>query len=286
MKKIWTKVKSFFKETFAPSPLVLSDGTISVPPKPIMPYILIGLVVVFYFAAQVTNFSLWVLITRFFNFQYGPISYIKRFFPVDWSYMPKVVDPILETIQMSFLGSFLGSVMALPAAFLASNNLTKNKFVLTATRGVLSIFRSLPILIYAVFFKLIFGLGALPGTIAIAVFTFGIVAKMLFEKIETIDLGAYQAIQSTGASKLRSFISAIIPEILPSYYSMSLYAFEINIRYAAILGYVGAGGIGFDLDNAMKIINNNNRIIPIVLFIFITVVLIENLSRFLRRRLG
>jgi phosphonate transport system permease protein len=251
-----------------------------------MPYVLLILVAVLFLAARVTDFSLILIIQRFFNFQYGPFSYVKRFFPVDWEYWPNVVDPILETIQMSFLGSFIGAVLALPAAFLASNNLTKNKFLLTFTRITLSVFRTLPILIYAVFFKLIFGPGALPGTVAIALFTFSIVAKMLFEKIETIDLGPYEAIQSTGATKLRSFTTAIMPEILPSYYSFSLYAFEINIRYAAILGYVGAGGIGFDLDNAMKIINNNDRILVIVLFIFSVVIVIENLSRFLRRRLG
>ncbi len=274
------------KAIFVPVPITTDNDTVVVPPKPIMPYILIGFVLFFYFAARATDFSIITVIARVFNFRLGPFGIVKRFFPVDWSYWPYVLDPIFETIQMSFLGSLIGSLLALPAAYFASQNLTKNRYVVGAVRVMLSIFRTLPILIYASFFKLIFFLGALPGTIAIALFTFSIVSKMLYERIETLDLGAYHAIQSTGASKIKAFIVALMPAIYPIFYSLSLYAFEINIRYAAILGYVGAGGIGFDLDNAMKNLPQNNRTIVILLFIFVTVVIIENTSRYLRRRLG
>lgn len=282
LKKLFNKIKSFF----IPEQIITTNQTVVLPPKPLTPYILIGFTLVLLLGLYVTDFSLWVIITRVFNFKLGPFGIVKRFFPVDWSYVPDVIDPIFETIQMSFLGSLIGSVLALPAAYLASQNLTKSKFVVSMVRLLLSILRTLPILIYAVFFKLIFYLGALPGTIAIALFTFSIVSKMLYERIEVLDLGAYHAIQSTGASKIKAFITALLPEILPIFYSLSLYAFEINIRYAAILGYVGAGGIGFDLDNAMKNINQNDRTIVILLFIFVTVLIIENTSRFLRRRLG
>lgn len=282
MKNLFQRLKAIF----VPVPITTNNNTVVVPPKPIMPYVLIGFVLVFYFAARATDFSLIVVISRTFNFRLGPFGIVKRFFPVDWSYAPYVLDPIFETIQMSFLGSLIGSLLALPAAYFASQNLTKNRFVVGAVRVLLSIFRTLPILIYASFFKLIFFLGALPGTIAIALFTFSIVSKMLYERIETLDLGAYHAIQSTGASKIKAFMVALMPAIYPIFYSLSLYAFEINIRYAAILGYVGAGGIGFDLDNAMKNLPQNNRTIVILLFIFVTVVIIENTSRYLRRRLG
>jgi len=282
MKKFLEKIKKIF----VPEAIVTNVGTTVVPPKPIMPYIVIGFLIVFLLAVEVTNFSLITLISRTFNFRYGPFAIFKRFFPIDWSYTPYVIEPMLETIQMSFLGSLIGSVLALPAAYLASQNLTSNKFVVGFVRIVLSVLRTLPILIYAVFFKLIFYPGALPGTIAIALFTFSIVSKMLYERIEVLDLGAYYAIQSSGASKIKAFITALLPQIYPIFYSIGLYAFEINIRYAAILGYVGAGGIGFILDNAMKNLNNNTRTIVILLFIFVTVIVIESLSRFLRRRLG
>jgi len=286
---IWKYVKFVLVRIlriFIPEPIKTERDTIVLPPKPIMPYILIGFTIVFVMAIKATDFSLSTLFKQLFNFQLGPVAIIKRFFPIDWAYWKYVVDPILETIQMSFLGSLIGSILALPAAYLASQNLTKSKVVVNITRFILSVFRTLPILIYAFFFKMIFYLGPLPGTIAIALFTFSIVAKMLYERIEVLDLGAYHAIQSTGASKQKAFITALMPPILPIFYSISLYAFEINIRYAAILGYVGAGGIGFDLDKSMKNLTQNDRILVILVFIFATVVIIENTSRYLRRRLG
>jgi phosphonate transport system permease protein len=282
-------MKNFIKKIgriFNPEPIVTEQNTVVLPPKPILPYIIIGFTIVLLISAWITQFSLNVLFTRLFDFRYGPASYIKRFFPPAWDYWPSVVDPILETIQMSFLGSLIGSLFALPMAYLASQNLTKSKTVVVIVRIFLSILRTLPILIYGVFFKMIFFPGALPGMFAIALFTFSIVSKMLYERIEVLDLGAYHAIQSTGASKVRAFFTALMPEIYPIFFSISLYAFEINIRYAAILGYVGAGGIGFDLDLALKDVKNNDRTLVILLFIFITVVLIENTSRYLRRRLG
>lgn len=274
------------KAIFSPPPLTTKAGTEILPPKPVLPYVLLSLTLMTLIAVQVTDFSLIVLIQRVFNFQLGPWGIVKRFFPVDWAYWPYVIDPMLETIQMSFLGTFIGAILALPAAYLSSQNLTKNAWVVNGVRTLLAVLRTLPILIYAVFFKLIFYLGALPGTIAIAVFTFSIVAKMLYERIETLDMQAYYAIESTGATKLKAFTSALMPEVKPIFYSLSLYAFEINIRYAAILGYVGAGGIGFILDNAMKNLPQNNRTLVILVFIFVTVVIIENTSRVLRRRLA
>lgn len=286
MKKFFAKIFKAIKNWFKPETIIIDDGVEVVPPKPVGPYILIGFVFVFILASRATDFSLWTIIRKFFDFKYGPFSYIRRFTPVDWAYWSRVVSPIIETVQMSFLGSLIGSLLALPAAYLASSNITKSKIVVGLVRFIMSVLRTMPILIYASFFKLIYGLGALAGTIAIALFTFSIVTKMLYERIEAIDMGAFEAIQSTGASRFRSFLSAVMPSVLPIYFSLSLYAFEINIRYAAILGYVGAGGIGWDLDNAMKIPNNNDRLIVIIMFIFVLVVLIENTSRYLRRKLG
>lgn len=274
------------KNIFWPDRIDTEAGTVVTPPRPIAPYILIGFLYLFYISYQATGFEFMTLIEKLFDPRLGPIGMIKRFFPVEWEYYPYVVEPILETIQMSFLGSLIGSCLALPVAYFASQNLVKSRFVTGTIRILLSILRTLPILIYAVFFKLIFGLGALAGTIAIAIFTFSIVTKMLYERIETLDLGAYHAVESTGASKLRAFIVALVPSIAPIFYSISLYAFEINIRYAAILGYVGAGGIGFILDDSMKNIPKNDRTIVIILYIFVTVIVIESLSRFLRRRLS
>jgi len=282
MKEFLLRVKGIF----VPVQVKTDQGTDILPPKPIGPYLFVVFIIFFFIAKSATEFSFITMLAKLFNFKLGPVGMIKRFFPIDWSYYPYVVEPIIETIQMSFLGSLIGSVLALPVAYFASQNLVKSRIVTGLIRVFLSILRTLPILIYAVFFKLIYGLGAVAGTISITIFTFSIVAKMLYERIETIDLGAYHAVESTGASKLKAFFVALMPSISPIFFSISLYAFEINIRYAAILGYVGAGGIGFILDDSMKNLSHNDRTIVIVLYIFLTVVIIESLSRYLRRRLS
>jgi len=295
LKEFFIGIFKFIKNIFIPEQIVINDGIIVSPPKSVTPYVTIGFLFVLYFAVQATNFSLVVLFQKLFGIGYGGYAYkpltawsylTTYYFPIDYGYWPEVITPLLETIQMSFLGSFIGSALALPAAFFASSNINKNKFLLVVTRSILSVFRTLPIIIYAALFVLVLGKGAFPGTLAITVFTFSIVAKMLFEKIETIDLNSYEAIQSTGASKVKSFVVAILPQILPSYYSMSLYAFEINIRYAAVLGYVGAGGIGLLLKNNMADLGLNNRVFTMLFFIWLIVILIETLSRTLRRRLA
>jgi len=295
VKSIFIKIFKFVKNIFIPEKIVIDGGIVVSPPRPITPYIIIIFTVLFYFAVKATDFSVILLVQKLFgigysNYAYPPLTAWKYlttyYFPVDISYWPKVIDPLIETIQMSFIGSFAGAALALPVSFFASSNITKNKVVLWVTRTILSIFRTLPIIIYASLFVLAFGIGAFPGVLAITIFTFTIVAKMLFEKIETIDLGAYEAIQSTGASKAKSFVTAVIPQILPSYFSMSLYAFEINIRYAAVLGYVGAGGIGLILKNNMANLALNNRVFVMLFFIWLVVIFIETLSRYLRRRLA
>ena len=107
---------------------------------------------------------------------------------------------------------------------------------------------------------------------------------MLYEHIETIDLGAFEAMQATGSSILKSFITAILPEILPAYYSIALYSFEINIRHAAVLGYVNAGGIGMVMNDTMSL-NQWEKLGTILIALFIVVFIIEYISKTIRKRL-
>lgn len=108
---------------------------------------------------------------------------------------------------------------------------------------------------------------------------------MLYEKIETVDMGPFEAMEAVGATKLKAFLGSVLPQILPSYFSICLYSFEINVRYAAILGYVGAGGIGLILNEKIGW-REYNRVGMILLMLFITVISIEYLSKYIRRKLG
>jgi phosphonate transport system permease protein len=232
-------------------------------------------------AWEATNIDIEVLISRYDNF----FDILRRMNDPNWTYLQRVQKPMLDTIQMSFLGSLLGSVLALPVAFIASSNINRNKISLTIIRLLLSVFRTLPVLVYAALLSLVLGFGTLAGTVAIMIFTFTLMTKLLYEVIETIDMGAYEAIESTGATKAKAFVAAVIPQISAAFLSLSLYAFEINIRFAAILGWVGAGGIGLLMDDRMSW-RAYNDLFVILVVLFSVVVFIEQLSRYFRKRLG
>ncbi len=269
------------KNIFKPEKIVLSDGQEIQPPKSIVPYIIIGLAIAVVIAADVTGFSLSTVIERGNQF----FVMLKGMIPPDFSYAKSVLPPLIDTIKMSVLGSMIGCFIAIPFAILSSVNINKSKLVLNLVRLALSITRTLPTLIIALVATYIFGLGTFAGTVAITIFTFGLVVKMLYEKIETVDMGPFEAMEAVGATRLKAFIGAIMPQILPSYLSICLYTFEINVRYAAILGYVGAGGIGLILNEKIGW-REYDKLGMILVMLFITVVIIENVSKYIRERLG
>lgn len=269
------------KNIFKPEKIILKDGKEIQPPKSITPYVVIGLFIAVMAAVQITGFDFGILMERGSQF----FVILKDMIPPDFSYVESVMTPLLETIKMSLMGSFIGSFIAIPFAILSSVNINKSKVLLTLVRLVLSIARTLPTLILALISTYIFGLGTFAGTVAITIFTFGIVVKMLYEKIETVDMGPFEAMEAVGATKLKAFMAAIMPQILPTYFSTCLYSLEINVRYAAILGYVGAGGIGLILNEKIGW-REYDKVGMILLMLFITVVIIENLSKYIRERLG
>lgn len=269
------------KNIFVPEKIVLSDGKEIQPPKPIAPYVVIGLIIAIAISINVTGFSfskLWERGSEFFDV-------LIKMFPPDVSYASKVVNPLIETIKMSILGSFIGSFLAIPFAMLSAVNITKSRVVIVLVRFVLSITRTLPTLIIALIATYFFGLGTFAGTVAITIFTFGLVVKMLYEKIETVDMGPFEAMEAVGATRVKAFIGAIMPQIAPSYVSICLYSLEINVRYAAILGYVGAGGIGIILNEKIGW-RQYDQVGMILVMLFVTVVIIEQISKYVRERLG
>ena len=204
---------------------------------------------------------------------------------IDKGFFPKVISPLIDTIKMSILGTVIGCVLALPVAILSSSNINKSFPVVWLIRFILGLIRTLPTLIIALVCALIFSLGTFSGTIAIAVFTFGIVAKMLFESIETIDMGPFEAMEALGANKFQAFWSACVPQILPVYLSHCLYCFEMNVRASAILGYVGAGGLGITINERIGW-RDYNSLGTVLLSLFVVVVVIDFFSEYLRKKLS
>lgn len=269
------------KNIFVPEKIVLSDGKEIKPPMPVTPYIIIGLLVAVYISINITGFSFKTLVNRGSYF----FDIIRDMFPPDFGYASKVVSPLIETIKMSILGSIIGSFLAIPFAILSSVNITRSRVVIALVRFVLSITRTLPTLIIALLATYFFGLGTFAGTVAITIFTFGLVVKMLYEKIETVDMGPFEAMEAVGSTRLKAFIGSIMPQIASSYVAIYLYSLELNVRYAAILGYVGAGGIGVILNEKIGW-RQYDQVGMVLVMLFITVVIIEQVSKYVRERLG
>ncbi len=212
-------------------------------------------------------------------------GFIKElFFPPDWAYMKRLIEPMKETIQISIVGTFFGSIVAIPFAILSARNFLRMPILTGIVRNFLGLFRTIPALVFAALFASVFGFGSFPGMMALIVFTAGLVAKLGFEAIESIDHGPVEALESSGATKLSILRFAIIPQILPQYLSFVLYSFEINIRASAVLGYVGAGGIANYYNRTLSYLQYA-RAGSIVLLTFVVVMALDLVSSRIRERL-
>jgi phosphonate transport system permease protein len=191
---------------------------------------------------------------------------------------------MLETLQMSVIAAFVGCAVALPVAFLASRITSPNLAVYLADRGILSVVRAIPDLLYALIFVAAVSIGPLAGILALVFFNVGVVAKLLSETVDAVDTGPIEATRAAGASGVQTTRWAVLPQVLPNYVAYSLYTFELNIRASTVIGIVGAGGIGTLLNTQRRFFQYDNlAVIVIELFVFVFV--IELFSIWLRRRL-
>ena len=270
-----------FDRVFHPETITLQNGHTVERPRSRTPLIAAIVVLVLGLSIRVTGFDLGIIARRANQLT----KILSQIFQPDASFFSKVTGPLWDTIKMSIMGSVIGSLLALPYAVAASANINRSGPLLAVLRFLLNIVRTLPTLVIASICALIFGLGTFAGTVAITIFTFGIVTKMLYESIETVNMGAFEALESAGTNKFQAFWSAVFPQILPTYLSHCLYSFEINVRAASILGYVGAGGLGILIDERIGW-RDYNGLGTVLLTLFVAVFIIENLSQFLRSKLS
>ena len=273
--------ETLYDKIFRPQVITLENGHTVRRRRSRTPLILLILALVVFWALRMTGFSLATIVNRFPKL----LDLMKKLFQPNWSFFPKVVGPLVDTIKMSILGTVIGCGCALPVAVLASSNIDRNKFIISFLRVLLGLIRTLPTLVIALVCALIFSLGTFSGTVAIAIFTFGVVSKMLYESIETIDMGPFEAMEALGANKFQAFWSACVPQILPVYLSHCLYCFEMNVRASAILGYVGAGGLGITINERIGW-RDYNGLGMVLLTLFVVVTFIEFFSAYLRKKLS
>ena len=202
----------------------------------------------------------------------------------NWSFMPRTLPAMLETFQMAVIAAVIGCGIALPVAFLASRITAPNLPAFVANRGLLSVIRAIPDILYALIFVAAVGIGPLAGIIALVLFNVGVVAKLLSETVDGIDPGPIEAARAGGANRTQTVRWAVLPQVLPNYVAYSLYTFELNIRASTVIGITGAGGIGNQLFTQYRFFNWAN-VSVIVVELFVLVFLIELLSIWLRRRL-
>ncbi len=274
-------LKSTFCALFKKTTFTLENGIVVEQPRSKTPLIILIMTISILIAGYMTDFDGGMLVRRISYF----FDILIRMFPPDWSYITEIWFPLIETLAMSIVGSVIGSIIAVPVAFLASTNIVHSKAVVTIVRFILGITRTLPTLVSALIAVFIFGLGSFAGTVAIAIFTFSFIGKLLYQQIETVDMGAYEAMEAMGSSKIRSFWAAIVPQILPTYIANCLYCFEGSVRYSAILGYVGAGGLGLLLNEKLGW-KQYDRVGMILLTLLVTVSVIEMISRYFRKKLS
>ena len=241
---------SVYDKIFPPRVLTLPNGKQISKPRSRAPLAVVILLALTILSVEVTGFDMGVLVSRIKEF----FVILGEMIPPQWDYMSQIWQPLFDTIKMSLLGSFIGSILVVPFAMLASTNIIHSRVIVAAMRLLLSIIRTLPPLVSALLATYIFG------------------------------RGPFEAWEAMGATKVRAFISAIVPQVLPSYLSNCLFCFEGNVRYASILGYVGAGGLGLILNEKIGW-REYASVGMILLALFVTVFIIETISRAARKRL-
>ena len=272
---------SLYDRLFKPRRYTLPNGTVVEEKRSRAPLVILIVLALGALSVHITGFDFGVLVKKGSKF----FDILAAMFPPNTGYLSKIWQPLWDTIKMSFLGSFIGAVLAIPFAVAAASNIVTNRVVVFIVRLFLSLVRTLPTLVCALIATYIFGLGTLAGTTAIAIFTFAYIGKILYEEIETVDMGPFEAMEALGANKFQAFWSACVPQILPVYLSHSLYCFEMNVRASAILGYVGAGGLGITINERIGW-RDYNSLGMVLLSLFVVVVAIDFFSEYLRRKLS
>ncbi len=234
------------------------------------------LLAVFFLCCVFTGVSPALLVRRGGHFA----DIVTQMFPPDWSYIPRVLPLLWDTIQMSVTGTAAGALLSLLWAPLCARVVPGPRLGKGICRGIIQVLRSFPALILALFATFLFGLSSFSGAFAIGVYTFSIMTRLTYEDLENAPAGAFRALLSMGCGSFSAYVRALLPQILPGYLTNFLYLLEANVRHSAILGYVGAGGIGLLLNEKVSW-REYDKVGAILLLLFVTVCLIEQLGTYL-----
>jgi len=227
----------------------------------------------------------WLYIDMTLSTVFGGFSdiwnLILYMFPPIFDNFPEALRTTIETIWMALIGTTLAVLLSIPLAFTAARNTSPHPAVIAVARGIITMTRAIPTLVLAAIFASSVGIGPFPGILALGLHSIGMIAKLFTEAIENTESTSRDAVMSTGAGKWQSILTTIIPQITPSSVGNSLYRLDINLRESAVLGFVGAGGVGFLIQSELRGLDYQ-RAISAVSVIFIAITLIELVSARLR----
>lgn len=203
-------------------------------------------------------------------------------FPPDFSVASTIATALVETIQMALLGTILGFAAALPLGLLGARNIAGEK-ISPAARLFMGAIRTIPALLWAIIFVVAFGLGPLPGTLGLAVYSTGYLSKLFYEAFEAVDKEVVEAARAIGISRLKEIRFVLLPESMSHILSQLFFMFEYNVRSSTILGFVGAGGIGFYMLGYIQVFQYQ-KLTTAILLTLAVVLIIDHLSAKMRDR--
>lgn len=214
----------------------------------------------------------------------GMADILRRSFPPDLSRLPQALGGVVETFDIALLGTCVAVILSIPLAVLAAENVTPSRGFYLGARGVIAITRAVPDLVWALLFVTAVGLGPFPGVLALSVHSIGMLGRLFAETIEDIDMGPVQALTITGASPVQIVTHAIFPGLMPSLIGISLYRLDENVRSSLVLGFVGAGGIGFLILTAMNLFQYR-QVATLLILTYILVMVVERGAAAIRSRI-
>ena len=199
-------------------------------------------------------------------------------------YVPEYIFDMIETLNIAILSTLIGFLLGFVLCFLAASNLTTSRWLRFFVRRFMEVLRAFPEIVIAGFFLAIFSLGPVPAIIAVSIHTIGALGKMFFEVVENADMKPDEGLRAVGGNWVERVWFGIVPQVMPNFISYTLLRLEINVRASTIIGAVGAGGIGEVLRLSISR-GHEAKTLAIILLLFVTIVSVDQLSAYLRKRL-
>ena len=257
--------------------ILIQDGAARFKRNAVLAAILLGVVI-----------ALWVTGTldaqRFADAWPAIAQLSSEMFPPDFGRFESWIMPLIDTVAMSIAGTALAVAFSLPLALLSARNTTPNAIIYQVTRLILNLLRSIPELIMGIIFVAMVGFGALPGVLALGLHSIGMVGKFFAESIEHVDEKPIEAARAAGATPFQVIWHAVLPQVMPQLADTTIYRWEYNFRASTVLGAVGAGGIGFELIAALRVLEYA-QVSAILLCILACVTIVDGIGAQLRKSL-